>query len=74
MLEKHPAMFSDANKAAIRVGRSPVVDDVWIKSNPTHQSITGDKLIHHLIDQGANACGLPETIHQKWHGTLHPDR
>jgi hypothetical protein len=74
MLNDYPEMFSDANKAAIRAGRSPVVDDVWIESNPTHQSFAGDKLIHHHIDQGANASGLPETIHQEWHDTLHPEK
>ena len=72
MLKKYPEMFSDANKAAIRAGRSPIVDDAWIKYNPTHQSIAGDKLIHHHIDQGAIASGLPETIHQALHGALHP--
>jgi HNH/Endo VII superfamily nuclease toxin with a HHH motif len=72
MLKNNPEMFSDANKAAIRAGKSPVVDDTWINYNPTHQSFTGDKLIHHHIDQGPIASGLPETIHQGWHGELHP--
>jgi hypothetical protein len=74
MNAKYPALFSKSNEAAIRAGQAPLVDDVWIGSNPTHQSFMYDKLIHHHIDQGAIACGLPQSIHRAWHGTVHPER
>ena len=74
MLKESPELVSDANKAAIRAGRSPVVDEVWVTSHPTHQSFVGEKLVHHHIDQGPIACGLPESVHQRWHSALHPDR
>jgi hypothetical protein len=74
MLKRQPWLFSEANKVAIRAGRSPIVDDTWIQHNPTHQSFKGNKLVHHHIDQGPMASGLPEKIHQSWHAELHPER
>jgi hypothetical protein len=65
---------SPANRAAIAAGRSPVVDATWVAHNPTHQSFVGSRLIHHHIDQGAIATGLPEPVHRAWHGILHPVR
>jgi RHS repeat-associated protein len=74
MLAKNPKLFSDSNAAAIRAARAPVVDSTWIKYNPSHQAFEGEKLIHHHLNQGAEAVGLPEPIHQSYHGTLHPER
>ncbi len=73
-LKQNPDLFSDANKLRIKQGKAPVVDDAWVKANPTHESFKGEKLIHHHIDQGANASGLPEKLHQKWDGPLHPNQ
>jgi RHS repeat-associated protein len=74
MLDMYPDMFSETNKAFIRKSIAPEVGDTWIKSNPTHAAFKKDKLIHHHIDQGEFACGLPEKIHKGYHGPLHPKR
>lgn len=66
-----PEMFSQANQRAIRQGRSPIVDDKWVKFNPQHADYLGEKLIHHHIDQGRFASGLPESIHQQLLDLLH---
>jgi len=72
MLGQHPELFSAANRTAIAAGRSPVVDATWVAQNPTHQSFMGSRLIHHHIEQGAIATGLPEPVHRAWHSILHP--
>jgi hypothetical protein len=74
MLREHPEMFSDANKKLIANSRAPVVDDKWIKYNPNHASYKGGTLTHHHLEQGWEATGIPTKVHQKWHGTLHPER
>ncbi len=74
MLKQNPELFSPANRAAIAANRSPRVDPTWIKHNPSHQSFLGDKLVHHHIDQGPIAVGLPQAVHQQWTGPLHPNR
>ncbi len=73
MLLRHPELFSEANAAAIRAGRSPVVDAKWVAGNATHQSFLGERLIHHHIEQGGIATALPECIHQAWSNMLHPN-
>jgi RHS repeat-associated protein len=74
MLEKHPEMFSDDNVRSIRSGKSPVVDSDWVKHNPTHADYKGGKLVHHHIDQGKTATGIPESAHRKFNKTLHTNR
>ncbi len=72
MLRQFPELFSEDNVDAINKGRSPVVDDIWIKYHPTHQAFKSDSLVHHHVDQGAEAVGVPEKVHRKWSGHLHP--
>jgi len=74
MLEQHPEMFSKENVASIRRNRSPVVDGKWVEYNPTHADYKGGKLIHHHIDQGKMATGIPETAHRKYFKNLHVNR
>ncbi|MFM8582243.1 MAG: hypothetical protein ACKOFW_12150, partial [Planctomycetaceae bacterium] len=74
MVSHYPELFSPANRAAIAAGRSPIIDVTWIAGNPTHQSFMGRRLIHHHIEQGGVATGLPKPVHQAWHGVLHPER
>ncbi len=71
MLSEHPEMFSQENAAEIRSGRAPRIDDKWIDFNPSHSAYKGDKLIHHHIDQGKMATGVPETVHNKFRSQLH---
>ena len=74
MVETHPEYFDAANTARIRGNRSPVINDTWVESFPTHKGLLGDKLIHHHINQGKIATPLPETIHLKWSKDLHPNK
>jgi hypothetical protein len=69
--QKTPELFSDGNKRAIAKGRSPVVDETWVKYNPQHASQMGEKLVHHHIDQGRFASGLPESLHESLFKWLH---
>lgn len=65
-------MFSQGNVDRIKRGRSPIVNSQWIKYNEGHSSYRGDKLIHHHIDQGRFAVGIPETAHNEFTNVLHP--
>ena len=73
MLEAHPEQFSEANVAEIRQGRSPSADGQWIKSNPTHAAYEGNKLIHHHVNQGKMAVGIPNQVHLDFFSKLHPN-
>src|SRR6266566_6966333 len=52
-------------------GKSPIVDDVWIKSHPEHAPYKGQKLIHHHVGEGGTAVALPESLHHA-HSVVHP--
>lgn len=72
MLSSHPEMFSRDNIAQIKAGRSPIVDETWISFNSSHSAYKGNKLIHHHIDQGKMAAGIPEQVHYDFFSELHP--
>jgi hypothetical protein len=74
MAKSNPEYFDAANLARIRAGRSPVVNDTWAKEFPSHSGFSGNKLVHHHIDQGPIATPLPEKIHQAWYKALHPNQ
>lgn len=74
MLEQHPQMFSEDNVRSIRSGRSPIVDGTWVEHNPSHANYKGGRLIHHHIDQGKMATGIPEAAHRKYFSDLHANR
>ncbi len=74
MLDKYPEMFSSDNVQKIRTRGTPTVDDQWIKYNKTHADYKGGKLIHHHIDQGKMATGIPEAAHRKYFSDLHQNR
>ncbi len=71
MLKQHPEMFDAENVTRIRQGLSPEANAKWIEFNPNHAAYKGNKLIHHHIDQGNMAAGIPEKAHQKFHKELH---
>ena len=76
MLERYPEYFSESNKATIRAGRAPTVDQTWIDANPSHShhaEYMGDRLIHHHVDQGAEAVGIPEKVHRSRFSDLHTE-
>lgn len=69
-----PETLSDANVARVRMGQSPVVDDTWIREFPEHADYSGETLIHHHLDYGADAIPLPGSVHSQqpgW-GIWHP--
>ena len=66
-----PEMFSAENLRRIKNRQAPIVDEAWVRHNPQHADFLGDKLIHHHIDQGRFASGLPESIHQQLFDLLH---
>ncbi|WP_199118231.1 RHS repeat-associated core domain-containing protein [Pedobacter sp. ASV28] len=71
MLKDHPDMFNPENVRKIKSGRSPIINEQWIKYNPTQKSFIGETLIHHHIDQGEFATPLPKSVHEKWFKELH---
>ena len=60
---RYQSTLSDNNLAAIARGRSPVVDEHWIKSFPEAAPYSGETLIHHHLDYGPTAYPLPESVH-----------
>lgn len=73
MLKNNPEMFSPENIVNIKAGKSPVVDNVWIKYNSVDASYLGNKLVHHHIDQNNMAAGIPEKVHYDYFSELHPN-
>ncbi|UPT67153.1 MAG: hypothetical protein M0D57_00155 [Sphingobacteriales bacterium JAD_PAG50586_3] len=67
----NPEMFSKNNVALIKAGISPTVDNTWIKYNPSHASYKGGPLLHHHIDQGKMAAGIPARAHLDYFKQLH---
>jgi hypothetical protein len=75
LLKERPEFFSKENAKLINGGRAPIIDNQWLEHFPSHRIFSGDKLIHHHIDQGAIATPMPATAHGKvWHSDLHPNR
>ncbi|WP_310611366.1 DUF637 domain-containing protein [Limnohabitans sp.] len=75
LMRTNPQMFSADNQARILVkGVAPVVDAQWVQYNPTHQSFSGETLVHHHWMQGNIAVAIPTSVHQTWYSTFHPYR
>ena len=70
MLAQYPEMFDKANQIRIKNKQAPHINEQWIKHNPSHASYEG-KLVHHHIEQGKMATGIPERAHQKFSKQLH---
>ncbi|QCB43233.1 hypothetical protein E5673_14205 [Sphingomonas sp. PAMC26645] len=74
-LTNNNSEYFDASKMArIRTNRSPLVNDTWIQHFPEHQGFTGNRAVHHHIDQGPIATPIPETVHHSWYKALHPNQ
>jgi HNH/Endo VII superfamily nuclease toxin with a HHH motif/Domain of unknown function (DUF4157) len=65
--------LSEANRALIAAGRSPVVDAQWLEFNPQHNGYLESILEHHHVGQGSNAVALPEELHDAY-TVFHPQR
>lgn len=70
MLKSNPEMFSGTNTQMIKAGQAPVVDPKWVEFNPSHKGYKG-KLVHHHVDQGRFAVGIPDSAHKKYFSKLH---
>ena len=72
LLEKHPEYFSRYNKARIKNGESPKVDDVFVKHFPEYEKYKGEQMIHHHIGGDGQAVAVPRSIH-RGSGGIHVD-
>jgi hypothetical protein len=63
-LKKYPEMLSEENRARILAGKSPIVDEVWIRYHPNQKSFLGEKLEHHHINNLGEATYIPQTLHR----------
>lgn len=68
----HPYLFSPANQRYIREGLAPHVDDWWLYYHPNQTRYRGDILVHHHIEQGPWAVGIPQQAHRDFYPELHP--
>lgn len=73
--DNFPDGLSSDNVEQISNGRSPVIDNTWIKHFPEHDKFEGEKLIHHHLDHGKMAIPLPKSVHgtQPGWGIWHPE-
>jgi hypothetical protein len=72
LLDQHPELFSPKNKLRIESNLAPLVDDVWCKVHQNHVPFKNDLLVHHHVEQGPWAVGIPEPVHQNFYPELHP--
>jgi HNH/Endo VII superfamily nuclease toxin with a HHH motif len=71
MLYLHPEFFSEKNRTYIEAGKSPMVDEQWLEFHRAQEIFEGDLLVHHHVDRGPMAAGIPEELHRIFHGPLH---
>lgn len=70
--QKNPNTLSKTNQYRVNeLGRSPKIDDTWVKSFPEHSSHLKETLIHHHVDQGPFAIPVPESTHVGSGGVWH---
>ncbi|WP_229803656.1 hypothetical protein, partial [Litchfieldella qijiaojingensis] len=72
--EKPNAALSQSNKDLIASGRSPKVDNDWIRAFPEHAPYKDQTLVHHHMDYGKHAIPLPSQVHANspGFGVWHP--
>jgi RHS repeat-associated protein len=71
-LAAKPEMFSEENKMNIAQGKNPVVDETWIKFNPSAAAYEDQVLWHHHIDGGKMAAAIPRGLNNDNFSELHP--
>jgi hypothetical protein len=74
MLDEYPFLFSKENKARILAKKpsAPHVDKTWLKYHPSQADYLDDILVHHHIEQGPWAAGIPQSVHREFYPELHP--
>jgi len=60
-------ILSDANRAAVARGRTPVVDDAWVRYFPEDAGLLGERISMHHIGGGPITVPLPFTRHVDAH-------
>jgi filamentous hemagglutinin len=60
-------ILSDANRAAIRSRRAPVVDEAWVKVFPEDEGLMGETIVIHHIAGLSPKVPLPFTRHWDAH-------
>ena len=65
---KHPEIFSKKNTIRIKNGKTPEVDDKFIKYFPQYKDNKGEILRHHHIGGGGQAMPIPDTLHPGYGG------
>jgi hypothetical protein len=73
LLEKHPQLFSKENRGRIMRGRSPRVDETWVKWVPGHAKFMGQRLDHHHLGRGPIATPVPAGARKKYRDLLETD-
>lgn len=71
LLNEHPEFFSPENEGFINQGLAPIVDKQWLQYHPGQEMFEGDILVHHHIEQGPFAIGIPQSFHRIFHELLH---
>jgi hypothetical protein len=62
--KQNPEAISETNLNLIERGRSPLVDEQWIKAMPKHaNAVLGEEIHHHHINGGRYATPVPKSLH-----------
>jgi hypothetical protein len=73
MLKDYPKLFSQKNRGRIqKERRAPIIDDVWLQWHRNQVPYKGDTLIHHHVEQGPWAVGLPQKVHRDFYPKCTP--
>jgi filamentous hemagglutinin len=56
-------ILSDANRARIAAGRTPVVDEAWVRHVPGDKALIGEKIPMHHVGGSPITVPLPASRH-----------
>jgi len=69
MGKQFASLFDEDNLE--KLPKRPLVNVTWIAGVSQHAAFVGDFLIHHHLDQGKLASGLPQRFHNDCTATIH---
>ena len=73
MCYEYPFLFSETNqRRVLSEGLAPRTDDWWLSYHPSQAPYKNDILVHHHIEQGPWAVGIPQGVHRDFYPELHP--
>jgi hypothetical protein len=65
-------MYSPSNIDRVNTQNlAPIVDEQWIKYNPSHTQYKGQRLVHHHINHGKFAVAIPQDAHIEYSKYIH---